>query len=359
MASHHDKSPKSLTAKYLEIAAVVSAYWIVSISMVFLNKQLLSGKTVKLEAPLFITLYQCLCSAMICVGAGWAAKESPRVKRVIPIRLELKASTLVSVLPLSLMFVCMITFNNLCLKYVGVAFYFVGRSLTTVFNVALTYIVLGQKTSLQAITCCLVIIVGFFLGVDQEGDTLSVIGVIYGVLASLFVSLNAIHTKKTLPLVDNSVWTLSLYNNVNSIILLLILMIMTGEVSTVINYEKLGSISFWFLMTTSGIFGFAIGFVTGLQIQVTTPLTHNISGTAKACAQTVLAVAWFHETKTFLWWFSNVLVMFGSAAYARVKQLEMAKTHNTVTRVAREDVERLLSESDTEDVLMEVKESKL
>lgn len=29
----------------------------------------------------------------------------------------------------------MIAFNNLCLKYVGVSFYYVGRSLTTVFNV--------------------------------------------------------------------------------------------------------------------------------------------------------------------------------------------------------------------------------
>lgn len=41
----------------------------------------------------------------------------------------------VQVLPLSLVFVGMITFNNLCLQYVGVAFYNVGRSLTTVFNV--------------------------------------------------------------------------------------------------------------------------------------------------------------------------------------------------------------------------------
>ena len=39
------------------------------------------------------------------------------------------------VMPLSLVFVGMITFNNLTLKYLGVAFYNVGRSLTTVFNV--------------------------------------------------------------------------------------------------------------------------------------------------------------------------------------------------------------------------------
>ena len=40
---------------------------------------------------------------------------------------------------------------------------------------------------------------------------------------------------------------------------------------------------------------FAIGYVTGLQIKVTSPLTHNISGTAKAAAQTVLATQWFQE----------------------------------------------------------------
>ena len=53
------------------------------------------------------------------------------------------------VLPLSVVFVLMITTNNLCLKNVGVAFYYVGRSLTTVFNVLLTYLILGNKTSLR------------------------------------------------------------------------------------------------------------------------------------------------------------------------------------------------------------------
>lgn len=58
----------------------------------------------------------------------------------------LKASSMFSskntlhlqVLPLSIVFASMISFNNLCLKYVGVAFYYIGRSLTTVFNVVCT-----------------------------------------------------------------------------------------------------------------------------------------------------------------------------------------------------------------------------
>ena len=41
----------------------------------------------------------------------------------------------IQVAPLSVVFVGMITFNNLTLKFLGVAFYNVGRSLTTVFNV--------------------------------------------------------------------------------------------------------------------------------------------------------------------------------------------------------------------------------
>ena len=49
------------------------------------------------------------------------------------------------VLPLSVIFVCMITFNNLCLKYVALPFYYIGRSLTTVFNVVMTWLILGMK----------------------------------------------------------------------------------------------------------------------------------------------------------------------------------------------------------------------
>lgn len=76
-----------------------------------------------------------------------------------------------TVLPLSIVFVGMITFNNLCLKLVGVAFYNVGRSMTTFFNVVLTYFFLGVKTSPKALAMCAVIICGFVVGVDQEGSS--------------------------------------------------------------------------------------------------------------------------------------------------------------------------------------------
>jgi GDP-fucose transporter C1 len=98
-------------------------------------------------------------------------------------------------------------------------------------------------------------------------------------------------------------------------------------------------------MTLSGIFGFLIAYVTGLQIKVTSPLTHNISGTAKACAQTVLATFWYNEYKSIMWWFSNVLVLFGSAAYTRIRQIDMKKSHDEKVAVIDSDKEKLLKEN--------------
>jgi len=49
----------------------------------------------------------------------------------------------------------MIATNNLCLKYVDVAFYYIGRSLTTVFNVIFTYILLGENlTEKRSVKSC-------------------------------------------------------------------------------------------------------------------------------------------------------------------------------------------------------------
>ena len=140
----------------------------VSITLVFLNKSLLSGST-SVDAPLFITCFQCVVTAAACYGI---VSLPPNLgENVSCTQITISLQTLKKVLPLSIVFVAMITFNNLCLKHVGISFYYIGRSLTTVFNVAFTYLILGQKTSMRAIICCSVIIFGFYLGVDQEKDS--------------------------------------------------------------------------------------------------------------------------------------------------------------------------------------------
>ncbi|CAL1293628.1 unnamed protein product [Larinioides sclopetarius] len=336
------KVQESLLSKYIRILIVVSCYWFVSISLVFVNKYLLSSDHFKINAPLFVTCFQCVVTVALCSVLSFLAAVVPSLISFPSVKISV--SILRAVLPLSLIFVAMITFNNLCLKYVGVPFYYIGRSLTTVFNVILTFTVLHQKVSFQSIMCCVVIIFGFALGVNEEGTagSLSIEGVLYGVSASFFVSLYSIYMKKILPVVDGSIWALTFYNNINAIILFIPLMIVFGEMSSIFDFELLTDSYFWTLMTIGGTFGFAIGYVTGLQIKVTSPLTHNISGTAKACAQTVVAVMWFNEKKSIFWWLSNSIVLLGSAAYTRVRQLEMMVDHQRAKQ--RRDVESNIGE---------------
>ncbi|XP_044536993.1 GDP-fucose transporter 1 isoform X1 [Gracilinanus agilis] len=328
---------KPFLLKAIQIALVVSLYWFISISMVFLNKYLLDSPSLRLDAPLFVTFYQCLVTALLCKALSLLASCWPGTVDFPSVRMDLKVSR--SILPLSVVFIGMITFNNLCLKYVGVAFYNVGRSLTTVFNVLLSYLLLKQATSFYALLTCGIIIGGFWLGVDQEGEegTLSWVGTVFGVLASLCVSLNAIYTKKVLPAVEGSIWRLTFYNNVNACVLFVPLLLVFGELQSLAAFDRLDSAHFWGVMTLGGLFGFAIGYVTGLQIKFTSPLTHNVSGTAKACAQTVLAVLYFDETKSFLWWTSNLMVLGGSSAYTWVKGLEMKKAQEEPSPKEAED----------------------
>ncbi|XP_029045887.1 GDP-fucose transporter 1 [Osmia bicornis bicornis] len=321
-------SETGILPKFIHITIVVIAYWIISILTVFINKALLSSNSINLDAPLFVTWCQCIVSLIICSTLSKLSKCFPRYIK-FPEGNPYTKETLIKILPLSLLFTGMIATNNLCLKYVGIAFYYVGRSLTTVFNVIFTYLILGQRTSIKCIACCIFIVTGFWLGVDQEhiAGSLSVLGTIFGILGSLTLSLYSIHMKQVLPALNQNIWLLSYYNNAYSVIIFLPLMVANGEHITVYNYDKIGSLFFWSAMIVGGICGFAIGYVTALQIKVTSPLTHNISGTAKACAQTVLATYWFNEEKSFMWWLSNLIVLGASAMYARFRQLNLSKEY--------------------------------
>jgi len=120
--------------------------------------------------------------------------------------------------------------------------------------------------------CCGVIIGGFLLGLKEEdksiqGASVSVIGVVSGILASLCVALYAIFTKRVLPLVGDNIWRLQFYNNLNAVVLLGVAVVL-AERHSLYHFQHWDKIYFWLLMLVAGLFGIAIGYVTSLQIQV-------------------------------------------------------------------------------------------
>ena len=75
------------------------------------------------------------------------------------------------------------------------------------------------------------ILVGFNGGIRHEAKlgTLTAMGGLYGVLASMFVSLSGIFTKKMLTFCDNNIWTLTFYNNCLASMLFMPLVLLFGE----------------------------------------------------------------------------------------------------------------------------------
>jgi GDP-fucose transporter C1 len=164
----------------------------------------------------------------------------------------------------------------------------------------------------------LIVIFGFYVGIDGEINY-SVIGTGAGVLASVFVSLNSIYTSKVLPKVDNDKSLLLYYNNLNASVLFLPLIVLFESDIILANASKLVSLVFWFAMTITGAMGFAIGLVTVMQVKATSPLTHNISGTAKAGFQSLLAFYLWGNEATFKGIMGIFLVLFGSGLYTWVQ----------------------------------------
>lgn len=303
---------------------VVALYWVVSISMVYLNKICLNNKEASISAPLFVTWYQCVITCVICILLGNLGEQSRRdgtkslFSEFSVAKYDLKVG--MSVLPLSLIFVGMITFNNLCLQYVQVSFYNVARCLTLVFNVIFQYFFLQKSTSSSVLLTLVVIIFGFVIGIDGELD-FNMIGTAAGVMSSIFVSLNSIFTARMLPKVENDNNALQYYNNLNACFLFFPLIALFEVEVLANNLDKLVSLFFWTCMTVTGVFGYAIGLVTMMQIKATDPLTHNISGTAKAAVQSIMAFYIWGNQATAKGIIGILTVIFGSFLYGYIQMI--------------------------------------
>lgn len=309
------KTATSANTHYIFLA--VCFYWFISITMVFVNKSLLSSPESKIDAPLFITWFQCVVTVAGCYVMGEMGVAN------VP-RFEIKTDILKQMLPLSVIFTMMMVCNNLCLKYVEISFYQVARSLTIVFNVIFDFVVLGQRTSFPAMLCCALVVSGFMLGNQQELRW-SLQGVLFGVSASFFVAMNAIFVKKKFPLVDNNPWKLTLYNNLNASLLFIPLIIGFGEPSIILASANIVKLKFWSMMTAGGVFGICISFAVAAQIKYTSPLTHNVSATAKAAAQTVLGLLVYKNPITVWGGASVAVILMGSLFYTLVRRSEMKK----------------------------------
>ena len=319
-------SGSSSGASTAKIAGVIALYWVISISMVFVNKNLLGDSHMPIDLSIFIAWVQCGATVLIGLAVqlvqrrGSPADAAPLFSGRLMLRRQ--------IVFLTCSYVGMLVFNNLCLKSVGVPFYQIARSMTLAFTVLFAMLILRQAVSAKVMLCCGLVVAGFLLGVDQEklAGTLSVRGVVFGLTTSVFIALSGIFTKQALAVVDKDSVRLTLYNNANAFVLLAPVAIGSGQAYSVISLGLLVSRTFVSLLVVSSLLGFLIGWISAVQINVTSPVTHHISANAKAVMQTLIAVVYYSDMKPPLWWLSVFMVVGGALSYALVRLRETAPT---------------------------------
>ncbi|KAK3769654.1 hypothetical protein RRG08_004906 [Elysia crispata] len=89
-------------------------------------------------------------------------------------------------------------FNNLTLRLINVSFYQIARALTLVFVTLLSACVLRERIAKRVGVACLLMVAGFYVGVDQEVLSQGVlpVGVMYGSIASFFAACYGVLFKR-------------------------------------------------------------------------------------------------------------------------------------------------------------------
>ena len=319
-------------ARAIKVLVVVMGYWAISISMVFINKYLVGSQQSQDDISVFVAWIQCCVSVFMLTLYSTISKLLRHDSAMH--KVSYSVCTTRHVLILSVVFVSMLSFNNLCLKHVSIAFYQVARSLTIIFTIIFSIVILRRRVSTQIMMCCFVVALGFFLGIDQENlaGTLSISGVIFGMVTSIFIALSGIYTKKALDVVERNATRLTFYNNLNAVFMFFPLLLFNGQLYNAFLSERMRDPHFWAFLMVSGLMSFLMGWISALQISYTSPVTHHISANTKSVIQTILAVSYFNEHKRALWWLSNALVVGGALGYAIIKVNEDRKHTGTPHR---------------------------
>eukprot|EP01128_Nolandella_sp_AFSM9_P004744 TRINITY_DN2188_c0_g1_i2.p1 TRINITY_DN2188_c0_g1~~TRINITY_DN2188_c0_g1_i2.p1 ORF type:complete len:346 (-),score=85.60 TRINITY_DN2188_c0_g1_i2:133-1044(-) len=226
-----------------------------------------------------------------------------------------------NVAPLSLVYIAMIALNNICLRYVEVTFYQVARSLTLLWTLAFSYFTMDDPGIDQAtVSACLVIFSGFVVGSVGEVN-FSWAGLIAGAASSACVAYYGIAIKKALPHVGGSHWRLLIYNTPIAIVFFVPVLIVFDELPGLSSIPITPEVRQALII--SGVLGFLINIAIFMQVRYTTALTNAISGTAKACVQTLLGYMYFGNEVSQLNFVGIVAVIAGSGWYSRIKYMKM------------------------------------
>ncbi|TFL03811.1 hypothetical protein BDV98DRAFT_648690 [Pterulicium gracile] len=332
-APHREQKAESRTAVF----AVVTFYLVAALAMVMANKWVLNAT----DAPLFF-----LCTQLFIAVVLFAISDAVGI---LPDKLTFDFKICKGLTSMVGLNVLSLSFSNFTLQYVDASFYQVARGLVLPFTVLTSFIVLHSRPSLRILIGCLVVTMGFFVGVFLDGTQVSLKGVSFGVASSVITAIHSVVIKQSLEIVDGSALLLSWYTNALSAMVLVPVFLLAGEgpaaAGIIAGVDKTISTFIWGSLLT-GVIGFLMSIASLLSIKVTSPITHMVSSAVRGVAAFLLGVWLFGDLVTTGRATSVGLILAGSIYYTWVKHKESQPASSTTSsndasyeRVKMNDVE--------------------
>ncbi|TFK25442.1 hypothetical protein FA15DRAFT_668520 [Coprinopsis marcescibilis] len=330
------------------VTGVVLFYLVAALAMVIANKWVLNAT----DIPLFFLWTQLALAALLFIACDMC--------RLLPDRLTFDLQTSKGLFPMVALNVVGLSFSNYTLKYVDASFYQVARGLVLPFTVGTSFIMLHARPSLKILIACLVVTMGFFIGVFLDGARVSVIGVLFGVASSAITAVHSVIIKQSLKTVNGSALALSWYMNSLSAILLIPIVLLAGEgpavnqllfTNTIVELGKADPYKTFILGSLiTGLLGFMMSIASLMSIKVTSPITHMVSSAVRGVAASLLGIWLFRDIITTGRASSIAVILGGSAMYTWFKHQESLGPSHPPASNKRGSYERLKMEDIDSDV---------
>eukprot|EP00918_Siedleckia_nematoides_P061430 GHVU01134111.1.p1 GENE.GHVU01134111.1~~GHVU01134111.1.p1 ORF type:complete len:456 (-),score=15.22 GHVU01134111.1:231-1535(-) len=311
---------KYVSSENIKIILVTGMYCLASIGLVFVNRITF---THVFPYPVFVSWWQQVVGLTLF-------RIFARIGRSVPLfsffpEVTFEGPLLIKTIPLSVSFVLMVGLANVTLKFIQVSTYQVARSLTLLFNLILSILILKTRVSARCWIACAIVIAGFIVG-GLDTSTMSLIGLVFGGLSSLCQAYYNVTIKNSMSLFDGDANKLLCYNLFISSFLFIPFIFICGEGASFAHLPfELGdprTMRIWGCLMGSGVLGISLTGVIYHVINLTGPVSFNIVGYAKACVQSLGGIVVLHEPYTLQSISGIGLTLFGSFYYSRIKYQE-------------------------------------
>jgi len=304
-----------------EQVAAICFFMVVSIGAVLANKALYM--TYAFPYPIFATGFQFGISLIIMGLLHVVGKRVAMLAFYNDITLNFQVA--LEVLPVSVVFLCMILFNNVFLVSANLSMYTIGKAMAIPFSVMLSFLVFSTRISLSVLLACVVVAAGVVCGSlsSNVAHQLDAQGLVLGGLCSFFTAGYQVSVQRALQRLGGDKWKLAFYNAFWCFLLLMPISLITGELNeamVVLFPSNTLALDLFAVLCLSGVVGFLIAIATYVSIHATSALTHHVTGSVKAVGQSVIGVLLFHDEMTWNRNVGLVLTLAGAFMYMQAKQ---------------------------------------